>query len=141
MTCHSRAAGFLDPAVAPVAPARRQRGAIACRSGQMAEDQVAARYAAAGWRILARRWRAAGAEIDLIAARGDCTVFIEVKRAATHEAAAQRLDRWQMDRICRAAATFAADLPAGLDSEMRFDLALVDGFGRIDVIENAFGES
>ena len=42
-------------------------------------------------------------------------------------------------RIRAAALEFAATLPAGQDSEMRFDVALVDGIGRIEIIVNALG--
>jgi len=45
-----------------------------------------------------------------------------------------------MDRICRSAAAYLAGEPMGQDTEMRFDVALVDGCGRIDIIENAFCE-
>lgn len=119
---------------------RQRRGTRANLSGRLAEDQVAARYAAAGAAILARRWRGQGGEIDLIAAQGGCTIFIEVKRARDLDAAALRLGRAQMDRLCAAASEFCGTLPDGQLSEMRFDLAMVDGQGRIEVIENAFGQ-
>lgn len=127
--------------VADLRTPRQLRGAQAHRSGAMAEDQVAAFYEAQGYQVLHSRWRCAYGEIDLIVARGDCTIFVEVKKSRTHELAALRLDRRQMDRICVAACAFCEGLPGGSLSEMRFDLALVDETGRIDVIENAFGEN
>ncbi|WP_232844988.1 YraN family protein [Paracoccus onubensis] len=105
----------------------------------MAEDRVASRYNAQGYDILARRWRGRAGEIDLICQIGDCLVFVEVKSSRSHACAGERLSRRQMDRICRAACEFCGDRSAGLLSEMRFDAALVDASGRIDVIENAFG--
>lgn len=120
---------------------RQLRGAVACVSGALAEDQVARHYETAGGHVLARRWRGQGGEIDLIVQIGACTVFVEVKKSRSHHAAALRLNRRQMDRICMAASEYCSFLPDGLLSEMRFDVALVDAQGRIDLIENAFGES
>lgn len=45
----------------------------------MAEDLVAARVAARGWRIVGRNLRTKRGELDLIAGDGNCLVFIEVK--------------------------------------------------------------
>ena len=131
MTCHS--SGVPSP--------RQLRGAVAYRSGALAEEQVAARYIAEGYVPCAQRWRGQWGEIDLIFQRGACTVFVEVKKSTSHHSAALRLNRRQMDRICATALDFCATLPDGLLSEMRFDLAMVDALGRIDVLENAFGEA
>lgn len=117
---------------------RVQRGKIAALSGNLAEDRVAAKYEADGHRIIARRWRGKAGEIDLICERGDCVIFVEVKRSRTHASAGERLQRRQMDRICLAACEFCGDRPNGLLTEMRFDAALVDELGQIEVIENAF---
>lgn len=119
---------------------RVARGARNHAAGRMAEDGAAAFYARRGGRILARRWRCQWGEIDLIVALDDVVVFVEVKSARTHEQAAWRLGRPQMDRICAAATAYCAHLEQGLLTPMRFDAALVDGTGRVDVIENAFGD-
>ena len=124
-----------------IQPDRQIRGALACRSGALAEDQVARHYDALGYVLCERRFRSARGEIDLIFRHGDCTIFVEVKKSRSFEAAALRLDRRQMDRICATACDYCADLPDGLLSEMRFDLAMVDAQGRIEVFENAFGEA
>ncbi|WP_347312627.1 YraN family protein [Defluviimonas sp. SAOS-178_SWC] len=105
----------------------------------MAEDQVEAHYRRRGFDIAARRWRGRGGEIDLIARDGDRVVFIEVKSAATFAAAAEHLSARQIARLCAAASEFLGNEPRGQDTEMRFDVALVDGTGRIDIIENAIG--
>ena len=130
-----------DPASRSVriSAGRARRGRIAAISGQMAEERVADRYNAQGYDILARRWRGKAGEIDLICQIGECLVFVEVKSSRTHARAGERLGRRQMDRICRAACEFCGNRSAGLLSEMRFDAALVDAFGRVDVVENAFG--
>ena len=53
--------------------------------------------------------------------------------------AAGRISRRQMDRICQAALLFTDRLPAGSLTELRFDAALVDAAGRVEIVENAFG--
>lgn len=119
---------------------RRSRGKLACLSGAMAEETVARCLEQRGLEVIARRWRSPSGEIDLICRDGDCVVFVEVKQAATYADAAIRLSRPQMDRICAAANDYCGSLPAGLLTEMRFDVALVDGTGRVDILHNAFGE-
>ncbi|MDO5621037.1 MAG: YraN family protein [Paracoccus sp. (in: a-proteobacteria)] len=119
---------------------RSQRGALAYASGMMAEHSVAEHYQIGGAQVLAERWRGRGGEIDLIVQDGEETVFVEVKKAATTDLAAWRLNRRQMDRICMAACEYCDSLPTGMLTPMRFDVALVDDFGRIEMIPNAFGE-
>ena len=106
-------------------------------AGLAAEDAVARLYAGAGHAIAARRWRGRGGEIDLIAEGGGRTVFVEVKKADTHAEAAARLGPRQMRRLRDAAGEYMGTLPDGLLSEVRFDVALVDAVGRVEVIENA----
>lgn len=119
--------------------ARTQRGAMGHHAGAAAEGIVARDYARRGARVVHRRWRGAGGEIDLIARDGDRVVFIEVKHSRGRLDAALRLGRRQMNRICDSAACFLAGEPRGQLTEVRFDLALVDGRGELRVIENAFG--
>lgn len=115
-------------------------GAMSYHSGLSAEHQVAACYEAAGCRIAAHRWRGRyGGEIDLIAREGDTVIFVEVKRAQTHAAAVERLSARQMRRICVSAEEFVALTPDCANLDMRFDVALVDGTGRIEILENAYG--
>lgn len=114
---------------------------MANRGGALAEDAVARLLVRAGATVLARRWRGTAGEIDLVCRIGSCVVFVEVKSARHHAEAAGRLDRRQMDRICRTACEFCAKLPSGQATEMRFDVALVDGMGRVELLENAFCEA
>jgi len=47
--------------------------------GKRGEGLAARRLAAEGYRILARNYRCAMGEVDLVAADGDCLVFVEVR--------------------------------------------------------------
>jgi putative endonuclease len=60
-----------------------------------------------GWRILARRARAPGGEVDIIARRGRTLAFIEVKARATEDAAALALDEFRLRRVAVAAERLA----------------------------------
>jgi putative endonuclease len=51
------------------------------RTGQIAEDIVAARLAARGWEIVERNARTRFGELDIVARDGRTLVFIEVKAA------------------------------------------------------------
>lgn len=113
-------------------------GYMAWRSGQAAEDQVARHYERSGRAITATRWRSPSGEIDLIARDGAEVIFIEVKRSRTHAEAAEHLTARQQARIHASASVFLAGEPAGQGTPARFDVALVDGQGRIEIIENAF---
>jgi putative endonuclease len=116
---------------------RAARGAMAYRTGLVAEESVARDYGRRGLPVVARRWRGLSGEIDLILRDGAGFVFVEVKKAASFAVAAERLTRKQMKRIFGAAQEFVGTQPLGSLTDMRFDLALVDGRGRVQVMENA----
>jgi putative endonuclease len=114
-------------------------GSMGYHSGLAAECAVERHYLHAGHVIAARRWRGGGGEIDLIARDAEGLVFIEVKKSRSFARAAERLSQRQMARIYASASEFLADEPDGQNSAARFDVALVDQTGRIEIIENAFG--
>jgi putative endonuclease len=60
-----------------------------------------------GWRILARRARVPGGEVDIIARRGRTLAFVEVKARADENAAAHALDNWRLRRVAVAAERLA----------------------------------
>ncbi len=118
-------------------PAQQARGATSHHAGLAAEDCVWRDYAARGHALVARRWRSGAGEIDLITRKDGAVIFIEVKRARDFVTAAERLGPRQLGRIMRSAEVFLAGEPGGLDTDARIDVALVDGRGRIQIIENA----
>lgn len=117
---------------------KERSGKVAHLSGLAAEDQVAQFYSRSGREIAARRWRGTGGEIDLIARDGAEVIFIEVKKSRTHAQAAEHLTHRQIARIYDAAAEFLGGEPRGQATDVRFDVALVDQYGRIEVRENVF---
>ena len=60
-----------------------------------------------GWRILARRARVRGGEVDIVARRGRILAFVEVKARATEAAAGFALDDWRLRRVVTAAERLA----------------------------------
>jgi putative endonuclease len=60
-----------------------------------------------GWRILARRARVKGGEVDIVARRGRVLAFVEVKARASEDAAAFSLDQWRLRRVAVAAERLA----------------------------------
>lgn len=108
-------------------------------AGLAAEDSVARNYQARGAQVAARRWRGSCGEIDLVMRNDDGLVFVEVKKARDFARAAERLSRAQMRRIYGAASEFLAGEPEGQNTPVRFDVALVNSTGQMQVIENAFG--
>jgi putative endonuclease len=112
-------------------------GSTSYHAGLSAEDQVARHYASRGLSVAAHRWRGKGGEIDLITRDGDMIVFVEVKKSRSHARAAERLSQRQMQRLYDAAGEFLAGCPQGLATPARFDVALVDGVGRVHILENA----
>lgn len=113
-------------------------GLVSYRAGLAAEAAVATHYTRSGRVIAATRWRGTAGEIDLIARDGAEVIFIEVKQSRTHALAAEHLTPRQMARIYASASEFLAGEPAGQDTEARFDVALVDSIGQIEILENAF---
>ncbi len=124
--------------VRPVAD-RSLRGRTAYSAGCMAEESVARAYTDCGHDVIAARWRGRSGEIDLILRRGEEYVFVEVKKSSSHGRAAERISARQIARICNAALEFCGRLSTGMMTPMRFDAALVDQFGRVEILENAFG--
>jgi putative endonuclease len=113
-------------------------GARSFHAGRAAEAAVARHYADQGREIAASRWRSEAGEIDLIARDGAEVIFVEVKQSRSHAEAAEHLSARQMARIYASASAFLAGEPRGQDTPARFDVALVDGQGRIEIVENAF---
>src|SRR5271163_950312 len=109
------------------------------RRGERAAEKYLRRN---GYRIVARNFRAAGAEIDIVAMDGDTLVFVEVKTRRSREAGApeEAVDERKQKQIRRAAEIFATRYRAD-EVTMRFDVIAVDASGdrlEIELLRNAF---
>lgn len=118
---------------------RQRRGQRAYLAGDAAEKLVASHYESLGYQVIKQRWRGRGGEIDLILRYGAGLVFVEVKHSQSRDQAAERVSPAQMQRIYASAGQYLENEPAGQLTECRFDVALVDGIGHVEIIENAFG--
>lgn len=126
-----------EPSAKQPSPHRQMRGQLAYLAGLAAEDQVVADYLNRGYQLQDARWRGKAGEIDLIfgsAERG--YVFVEVKKSSTHDRALASLTHRQSRRIMRSAEDYVGQKHPLRLVDMRFDVALVDQFGAIRVMEN-----
>ena len=116
------------------------RGQVALgRRGERAAERHLRRN---GYRIVVRNFRAAGAEIDLVAIDGEILVFVEVKTRRSRAAGApeEAVDERKQKRMRRAAEVFARRYRAD-EIEMRFDIVAIDASGKrleIELLRNAF---
>ncbi|SFL84764.1 YraN family protein [Methylorubrum salsuginis] len=78
-----------------------------------------------GYRPLARRYAAAGGEIDLIVRRGRTIAFVEVKARASLDAAAGAIDARKRTRMSRAARVWLARKNLPPDVTLRADAVFV----------------
>ncbi|MGC1497095.1 MAG: YraN family protein [Sulfitobacter sp.] len=118
---------------------RHHRGKAAFHAGIAAENCIAQDYERRGFAIACRRWRGKGGEIDLVIRDGAGLIFVEVKQSRDFARAAASLSARQMQRIYRSAEEYLGQEPNGSLINVRFDVALVDGAGAMQIIENAFG--
>ncbi len=127
-----------DFVASPVRQRRAARGLANYHAGHAAEGSVARHYEGLGIPITVRNWRGSGGEIDLIGRLGDQVIVVEVKQSRSHDLAASHVTQAQVARIFATVEEFLGGEPKGLLTDVRIDLALVDGQGRIEVLENAF---
>jgi putative endonuclease len=113
------------------------RSARSHYAGLVAEECAARRYQADGGRVRAARWRCPEGELDLVVELPSEIVFVEVKARRGHaDHAVRAVSPRQWARIGAAATRYLAEHTDGT-TPCRFDLALVDGSGRLERIENA----
>jgi len=80
----------------------------AYRAGWSAERTAVLCLRLKGYRILARRYRVDGGEIDIVAQRGATVAFVEVKLRAALDDALIAIAPAQRRRLARAARTFVS---------------------------------
>ena len=95
------------------------------RRGRWAESLCLWSLRLRGYRILARDYRAAVGEIDILARRGSTLAAIEVKARGDRASASEAVTSRQRRRITRAAAQFISGRPDLARLALRFDVMLV----------------
>jgi putative endonuclease len=110
--------------------------------GMSGEQAAAAYLKGKGYKVIQANYRAAGAEVDLVASCGDILCFIEVKtrKNCDHGSPEMFVTRPKQLKIIRAARIFAARKPYR-DFRVRFDVVSVLRDGSViacDHLENAF---
>ncbi|SHJ00234.1 putative endonuclease [Shimia gijangensis] len=113
------------------------RGRRAYLSGKAAEDAVERHYRHLGCSVVARRWRKGAGELDLVLRQRGVLLFVEVKKSRDFSRAAESLSHRQINRLLAGAASFMAHEPNGELTDCRFDVALVNRYGEIHILENA----
>ena len=106
--------------------------------GVRGEQQAEAYLCSLGMACVARRWRAAGGELDLIMLDGETVVFVEVKYRP-HSPPGSGLTAVTRDkrrRMARAAAAFLIERE-WTDRFVRFDIIEISGQG-VRYVPNAF---
>jgi putative endonuclease len=78
-----------------------------------------------GYRPLARRFSAAGGEIDIIVRRGDAIAFVEVKARGAMDDALSSIGAVKRRRFSRAARAWLARHPWAMDKTLRADAVFV----------------
>lgn len=116
-----------------------RRGRSNYRSGLAAEEQAARAYLRRGAEILARRYRNAAGEIDLILRENGILVFVEVKRRKKSAELAESITERQWRRLGLAATHYMMALRSetGTIRGCRFDAVLIGADGSVEIIENA----
>jgi len=114
--------------------------------GAFGERVAAAHLEAEGYRILERNYRRREGEIDIVAARGDCLVFVEVRarRGTERGSALESVSPAKGARLAVLAQAYCQERP-DLPAERRIDVVAVQlsPAGRVlavQHIENAVGE-
>jgi len=111
--------------------------------GRSGEDAALRLYAAAGYRVVARNWRCALGEIDLVLERGALLVFCEVKtrRGDRLGGPYESVTAAKQRKLRQLGEAFLARWPSGI-RDVRFDVASISvgrgGRRSVHVFEAAF---
>ncbi|NDC56663.1 MAG: YraN family protein, partial [Alphaproteobacteria bacterium] len=103
--------------------AKIKRGARAWRTGHVAELCARLWLQMKGYTILRRNWRTPVGEVDILAARRDVLVIVEVKYRPRIADGAEAISPRQQQRLQRAMAYAAAAYPPY--STLRIDVMLL----------------
>ena len=98
---------------------------LAERRGRRAEDFAALALRLSGWRVVARRHKAKGGEVDIIARRGDLIAMVEVKARRTEREAVDAVGPAAWRRIEAAGDDWLSRQKDATRLSIRYDLVAV----------------
>ncbi len=108
--------------------------------GDAGERLAERRLVDLGWRLLERKWRTRGGEIDLVMLDGDVLVFVEVKtrRGGSRGSAEEAVDERKAARLLMLGEVYVGEHPEHIDRFWRVDIIAitVDSSGSIDRINH-----
>ena len=113
-------------------------------SGRIGEEIAALFLRLKGYQIIRRNLRTRRSELDIVACRGDCLAFVEVKLRGPGSISrpAECVDARKRQRLTKGAMLFLQRYPANSCHTIRFDVIAITCTGErliVDHIENAFG--
>jgi len=112
-------------------------------SGQIGEEIAALFLRLKGYQILSRNLRTRVSELDVVARRGDCLVFVEVKLRGSGSflRPIECIDARKKSKLTRGASIFLQNYPGSEYRQTRFDVVAINFAGGrlvVDHIEDAF---
>ena len=110
--------------------------------GRDAEELAWEHYRSQGWELLAKNWRCAMGELDLIVKRGDMVAFVEVRsrKSAGFIKPEASVNRTKQQRLSKAASAWLASGASQGESSYRFDVVSItlNNPPLVELFENAF---
>ena len=113
------------------------------QKGKIGEKEAVDFFRQTGYTVLAKNYRGNRGEIDLVAAKDDELVFVEVKRWTSYgaESLERGIGRQKRRRIVETSKLYLLEHPEFDDYSIRYDVLFVPGTGRgARHIEDAFRE-
>jgi putative endonuclease len=112
-------------------------------SGRIGEEIAALFLRLKGYQVISRNLRTLRSELDIVASKGDCLAFVEVKLRGRGSLSqpAECLDARKKERLTRGALLFLQRHGADSYRTIRFDVIAISCTGErltADHIENAF---
>ena len=112
------------------------------KSGKIAEFFARLLFILKGYSILSKNFKAGKGfnigEVDFVARKGKCLIFVEVKKRGSVENAAYAISEKQKQRIIRGAEFFLKKYPQYKNFDVRFDAVLIAFPCRFRHIKNAW---
>lgn len=116
---------------------RKSQGAMSHQKGLWAEGIAVLYLMSKGYKILRRRYKAQGGEIDIIAKKSDMLVFVEVKARKKMNDGLYAISDRAKARIANAAYHYLSAYDVPMDTDMRFDAIIIGAENKVK--ENNMG--